>query len=304
MAIVYNRKTFGLFDNGCFQDGSNRNFTAYDVYNLDSLSGDTCVGVVTYNVYGGATQGSEYVPVDPENKSYQMGVSVRTIQKNYLGSLGSGHLGFACYDSQKRFISHHRAFSTQNTVLTREAVPGDTVIYIDRGDWTNSTTNSQRSINFYFPNSPHPTVGGYSRFNLFNPGYQLDGITQISSNEWSVALQNPLPDFGYPYPEGTELGRTFSGGTFNYALGNPAYPEVWTTYVTGVMTGYVLNGPSSGANFRDQTKFIRFLNLRNHRFRLQNQGDSARYILDNIIFVECPAGKEFPNRLFSRSEVF
>jgi len=303
MGVVYNRKTFGLFINGCFQDGTNRNFTAYNAYSLDNLSNDSCVGVVSYNTYGGSAQGNEFVPVDPENKSYQFSVSVRTLQNNYLGNPGSGHLGFSCFDSEKLFIGHHQAFSVENTTLTRVASPGDTLIYIARGDWSNSTTNHMRSINFYFPNSPHPTVGGYSRFNLFNPGYKLNGIAQISANEWSVELNSPLPNWGYSFSIGTELGRTFSGGTYNYALGAPNYPSTWTTYVTGVMSGYVLNGSSSGANFRDQTKFIKFLNLRNFNFRTQTAGDGARYLLDNIILVECPNNVAFPTSMFSRSKV-
>lgn len=303
MTVICNRRTFGLFDNGCFQDGTNRNFTDYNTYTLDSLSGTTCVGVVSYNVYGSQALGSEFVPVDPVNKFYQFACSVKTIQTSYNNRNGSGHLGFACYDASFNFIGHHQAFSTQNTTLTRPATPGDTVIYIGRGDWSNSSTAHERSINLYPAGSPYSVVGGYSRYNLYNPGYQLNGITQISPSEWSVNLQNSLPDFGYELPIGTPLGRTYSGGSFNYALGAPVYPTSWTTYVTGVMNGYVLNGPSSGANFRDQTKYIQFLNLRNYNYRTETSGNSARYLLDNIILVECPTGQPWPNELFSSSEV-
>lgn len=303
MALIHNRKTFGLFDNGCFQDGTNRNFTAYNSYSADSVSGSSCAGVVSYNTYGGTAFGDQFVSVDPVNKYYQFACSVKTIQVSYNNRLGSGHIGFACYDENFLFIDHHRAFSTQNTTLTRAASPGDTVIYIGRGDWSNSTTNHVRSINFYFPGSPYPNVGGYSRYNLYNPGYQLNGITQISASEWSVALQSPLPNFGYSYPIGTALGRTEAGGGYNYALGAPNYPTTWTTYVTGVMHGYVLNGASSGANFRDGTRYIKFLNLRNYNFRTETAGNSARYLLDNILLVECPNGVAWDNSLFSRSSV-
>jgi hypothetical protein len=303
MGIVYNRRTFGLFENGCFQNGSNTNFPNYSIYTADSLSGNTC-GAIDYNSYGPSVFGSEYVPVDPENKHYQFSVSVRTIQNNYLGNPGSGHLGFACYDASKTFISHHQGFSIENTTLTRAATPGDTVIYIARGDWSNSTTNHVRSINFYPAGSPYSIVGRYSRFNLFNPGYQLNGITSLGGGEWSVALSNPLPNWGYSLPIGTPVGRTFSGGTFNYALGAPNYPSSWTTYVTPVMHGYVINAAASGANFRDQTKYIRFLNLVNYNYLTQNAGNSARYLIDNVILVECKGNNAYPNSLFSRTEVF
>lgn len=302
MGIVYNRRTFGLFDNGCFQDGTNKTFEGLNTYTSDSLSGNTCVAV-DYNVYGGGFIGGDYVQVDPENKYYQMGVSVKTIQNNYLGNPGSGHLGFACYDINKNFISHHQAFSRYNTTLTRAASPGDTTIYIARGDWSNSSTNHVRSINFYPAGSPYTNAGGYSRFNLFNPGYNLNGITSLGGGEWSVALSSALPNWGYSLPIGTPVGNTYSGGTYNYAFGAPVYPSSWTTYVTPVMHGYVTGGASSGANFRDQTKFVRFLNLRNYNYRTQNAGDSARYLLDNILFVECKGNNAYDNSLFSRTEV-
>lgn len=303
MGSTYNRKTFGLFENGCFQNGSNTNFPNYAVHTLDSLSGTTC-GSINYNVYGSAVLGSEFIPVDPENKYYQFSVSVKTIQNNYLGNPGSGYLGFGCYDANKTFIGHNQAFSVENTTLTRAASSGDTTIYIARGDWSNSSTNHIRSINFYPAGSPYTTAGRYSRFNLYNPGYQLNGITSLGGGEWSVALSNPLPNWGYSLPIGTPVGRTTSGGTYNYALGNPNYPSDWTTYVTPVMHGYVIDSPSSGANFRDQTKYIKFLNLRNHNYRTQQAGDSARYLIDNIILVECKGNNAYPNNLFSRTEVF
>jgi hypothetical protein len=305
MATIYSRKTFGLFDNGCFQDGTNKNFTSYSTYKLDSLSGDTCIAV-DYNVYGSATQGSEFIKVDPENKYYQLGISVKTIQNNYLGNPGSGHLGIACYDINKSYIAHHQSFSILNTTLTRAASPGDTTIYIARGDWSNSPTAYRRSINFYPAGSPYSIVGGYSRFNVFdwnNGGYQLNGITDIGGGEWSVSLSNSLPNWGYSLPIGTPVGNTYAGSTYTYVLGNPNYPSNWTTYVSSILTGYSRNVAPPANKFRDQTKFIKFLNLRNYNYRTQNSGNSARYLIDNIIFVECKGNAAYPNSLFSRSNV-
>jgi hypothetical protein len=285
MGAISGRRSFGLFTNAQAERGSNFGFTSYNYTNDDALSGDGCF-VVDFNAYGSGMFGNEFIEVDPENAYYQFSVSVKTKTNNYLGNPGSGHLGFACYDANKTFISHHQAFSTLNTALTRAASPGDTVIYIGRGDWPNSTTNHIRSLNFYFPNSPYPNVGGYSRYNLYNPGYSLNGITEISASEWKVDLDKALPNFGYTYAIGTEVGKTQAGGSYNYAVGNPNYPSTWTTYTTGAMHGYVTNSSASGANFRDQTKFIRFLNLRNHRFRTQTAGNSARYYIDNIMLIK------------------
>jgi hypothetical protein len=85
---------------------------------------------------------------------------------------------------------------------------------------------------------------------------------------------------------GTPVGRTTSGGSYNYALGAPNYPSTWTTYTTPVMTGYVTGTASSGAEFRDGTKYIRFLNLMNYNYRAETAGASAQYLLDNILLFE------------------
>lgn len=284
MAAITGRRQFGLFTNGQAQDGTDTNFSTYNYTTEDSLSGDGCF-VVDYNTYGAGMLGNEFVSVDPENEYYQYSVSVKTKTNNYLGNPGSGHLGYACYDANKVFISHHQAFSQLNASLTRAANPGDTVIYVDRGDWPNSATAHLRSLNFYFPGSPYPSAGGYSRFNLYNPGYSLNGITQISASEWQVNLDKALPDWGYTYAIGTQVGRTYAGGSYNYAVGAPNYPTTWTTYTTPVMHGYITGAPSSGSGFRDQTKYIQFLNLMNYNFRTQTAGDSARYYIDNIMLI-------------------
>jgi len=307
VATLYGRKTTGLFDNGCAQDGTDRNFTFYSPYSLDSLSGNSCFAV-DFNSYGPSVQGSEYIPVDPVNKTYQFACSVKTIQTSYLGRNGSGYLGFAPYDADKNFISHHQSYSTENTTLTRAASPNDTSIYIGRGDWYVGTTAHARTINFYPASHPvYNTVGGYTRFNMYNGttgAYSQTGIVDVGGGEWRVDLEFGIPNWGYSLPVGTPVGRAQSGGTYNYALGARTYPTEWTTYYTPPMTGYVYNAPTSGASFRDQTKYIRFLELVNYTYRTENAGDSARYLLDNIIFIECPNGEAVNPSFFSKTRVF
>lgn len=285
MAAFTGNSKFGLFKNGQAQEATDNYFEAYNYTSADSLSGDGCFAV-DYNVYGSGMQGSEYIPVDPENESYILSVAVKTYQRNYLNNLGSGHLGFGCYDANKNFISHYHAFSTSNTTLSRAANPGDTTIYITNADsgmvsGMNSASSHFRSLNFYFAGSPYPTVGGYSRYNMYAKVVR-NSITQTAQGDWEITFTTGLPNWGYSFAVGTNVGRTYAGGSYNYALGAPTYPETWTTYTTGVMSGYVLNTASSGATFRDQTKFIKFLNLRNYNYRTQNAGDSARYYVDNI----------------------
>lgn len=281
MAAFSGRRQFGLFTNGQAQDGTDNNFTAYNYTNADALSGDGCF-MVDYNVYGSATQGDEFIPVDPANEYYTFSVSVKTYQRSYNNRLGSGHLGFACYDENKYFISHNQAYSDRLTTLTRPANPGDTKIYVGRGDWYDGATSHARSVGFYFPSGPYSTPGGYSRHQMYAKIVQ-NSIVQTAQGDWEVSFTSGLPDWGYQFAVGTPCGNNQAGGSYNYALGSPTYPETWTTYTTGVMHGYVIGSPSSGANFRDGTKYIKFLNLRNYNYRTESAGNSARYYIDNIM---------------------
>lgn len=292
MGAISGRRKLGLFESGRAQNPTDSDWTnVYSYYTNDKLSGDGCWGMVT-NIYGSTAICGDYIPVDPENKHYILTASVKTIATNYLGNNGSGHMGFAAYDVNKTFIGHAQAFSTDNTTLSRAASPGDTTIYITSASANmisamNSATAHIRSLNFYFTGSPYPTVGGYTRYNMY-ASVVRNSITQTGSGDWEITFTSGLPNWGYTFAVGTPVGRSFAGGSYNYALGAPIYPTEWTTYTSGVMHGYVNGAASSGASFRDGTKFIRWLNLRNYNYRTQRDGDSANYLLDNIQLLELP----------------
>ena len=104
MAIIYNRTTTGLYTNGCGQLGDNTNFGGYNYTTTDSqLSGSGCFKM-DLNIAGSTTLGSEYIPVDT-SKNYQFAVSAKGISQGNLGNEPGGHLGFACYDVNKNFLS-------------------------------------------------------------------------------------------------------------------------------------------------------------------------------------------------------
>jgi len=300
MGRFYNRKHLGLMTNGCAQSGTNEGFTTFAYRAGDSMSGSGCFHMDNVLARGATALSDDFIPVDPVNKTYQFGLSVKTLTPNYLGNNGSGHLGFGCFDKDKVFIQSYQSWSTENTTLTRACSAGDTSVYIGRGDWYVGTTSHARTINFY--PAAHPdwnTVGGYTRYSILY-GYIENGVVDVGGGEFRVDLTNPLPS-GYDFPIGTDVGRATAGGSYNYALGAPVYPTEWTTYITGAMTGYLYNALSSGAEFRPETKYIKFLNLRNYNYRTQTAGDAATYLLDNIILVECPNGTAYPTSLFARS---
>ena len=287
MAAVTGRRQMGLFNNGAGKRGLRENlFPGFTWSDLDSYSGDGC-WFMNENAYGAGITGSEYIKVDPKNKKYIMSLMARTYTRSYNNRLGSGHIGFACYDKYKNFIGHEKIANTAGAQLTRAANPGDTVFYINRGDWRNGTGHTI-SCNF-FPATQEDydyerAPGRYSRVTIYNSAWT--SITNMGNGEWRVNLSSgrTVPS-GHSYPVGTWVYQTQSGGSYNYALGAPAYPETWTLYKTGIMSGF---GDWSGAGFRWGTEYIRFLNLRNYNYRSERSGNSARYMFDNIQFIEAP----------------
>lgn len=305
MSCFSGRFTTGLFDNGCFQDGTNKNFISYNQYSPGSLSGDSCVGVVSFNTYGAALLGDQYVEVD-SSLTYQFSVSVKTTQRSYNDRMGSGHLGFACYDQFKNFIDLRNCGGVGDTVLTRDLNPGDSFVYVNSiSGWSTAATYASRHL-MLFP-ATHPLYGtphhysriGWGDFNICHaPTWTLTG-----SGDYQVQIQNTsnvnmtMPDIGYPTPAGTPVSVGQAGSTYNYALGAPIYPETWTTYTTPPFTGESRN---SLYPFRYATKYVRFMNLSNYNYRTENSGDSARYLIDNVLLVVCPGGRSLGQDFFAR----
>jgi hypothetical protein len=308
MSVYAGRKTTGLFDNGCFQELSNRNFTSYNHYTNDSLSNGSSAGVVTFNNYGGTILGTQAVAVDP-TKTYQFSVSVKTIQRSYNNRPGSGHLGFACYDQFFNFIDLRHCGGIGNTTLSRPLNAGDSFVYVNSvSGWSTSTTSSFRHL-LIFP-ATHPyysTPHYYTRIGLgdFNICHATT-FTLTAQGDYEVAIQNTsnvnitMPNIGYATPAGTPISVGQAGGSYNYALGAPDYPETWTTYTTPPFTGENRN---SSYPFRQATKYINFLNLVNYNYRTETAGNSARYLIDNVLMVQCPNNQALNSSFFNRTSV-
>lgn len=288
MSVVAGRREKGLMENGSGLSGSNKGFSAYTWYTADSMSGDGCFAM-SANRYGSGVESDYFTPVDT-SKSYIFSASLRTYELSYNGRLGSGHIGFACYDQFKNFIDLRNCGDVGNTYLSRQANPGDTKIYItDATNWyqgadVTANTYYYRQI-LFFPAS-HPYYGQPHKYTRFN-GHYYSSLVQTAQGDWEMTIQNgPLTDYGYALPAGTPISRGVAGGSYNYALGNPNYPTTWTTYTTPVFTGENRN---SAYPFRYSTKYIRWLNLCNYNYRTETAGNSAHYLLDNVMLIEAPA---------------
>jgi hypothetical protein len=315
MAISYNQKAVNLFTNGHAQLGNNSGFTSFSYTNTESLTTGGSF-LLTSNLFGNGFEGAQYIEVDT-SKFYDFAINIRTTQRSYNNRLGSGHLGFSCYDSQKRFIELRTCGGIGNTYLSRDLNTGDAYVYIQTistsGGWETGTLSSGNIIFrglIIYPathpeyNQPHR----YSRigFGDFNIGY--NEIVQMPEGDWRLKLSNlsnvsiSMPNIGYPTPAGTPISRGVAGGTFNYALGAPDYPEEWTTYKTGIFTGENRN---SEVPFRFATKYIRFLNLINYNWRNETAGASAKYAIDSVFLVQVPTNiRQIPTAYFRRPLVW
>lgn len=270
-----------LFTNGNFEFGNTQNF-GKTLETADPHSGSY---YITQDHYHG-WQSGELVPVDT-SQEYQLSVWAKTITRSAAGSLAGGHIGFACYDKDYKFIDLRNCGGIGNTYLTRTANPGDTEIYIQSAsEWTtgdvSGLTTGIRAV-LFFPSS-HPEYNQphfYTRLGYGDYHILYNSLVQVSTNEWKLTLRNALPDMGYSLPTGTPISKGHHGGTYNYAMGNPNYPETWTNFQATIPAN--IESRNSGRYFRPKTKFIKFLILGNYNVRNES-GQKAKFGLDDIAF--------------------
>lgn len=270
-----------LYTNGDFEFGNDFNFwSGLEIQSDSPQSGNYYA--VQPGVYAG-WQSGEMVPVDT-TKEYELSVWVKTITRSAEGSLAGGHIGFACYDKDRKFIDLRNCGGINNTYLTRPANPGDVQIYVQNqfnyiGDVT-GLSFGVRPVLFFPPDHPeYSEPHFYTRLGFGDYNVYYDAMDQVSENEWMITLRSPLPNFGYELPAGTPISRGHHGGTYNYAFGNPYYPETWTNYRKTIPANIELR--NSDYRFRPKTKYIRFLILGNYNIRNQ-AAPLATFGLDNI----------------------
>lgn len=288
---------FGLFNNGDFRSGDNTNFTWGTFNNTDQFSGSGCI---EYTGGGGGTAlSNDFIEVDT-SKTYQMVCYARTLQRgSQNNSLAGGHIGFSCYDEDLNTIYLWQLGGIGNTTLSREASPGDSEIYITSDtNWYNLVNNLWYFRYVLFYPATHPkystpyeyTRVGTSPYVLYDPNIQL-----TAEGDYKLELvttggsPTTLPNLGYSLPAGTPVSNGRAGGTFNYALGAPNYPETWTRYATPPFTGESRN---SEYPFRYGTKYIKFLILLNYNKRSESPQDH-KWALDDIFFGEVGPGVDY-----------
>jgi hypothetical protein len=294
MATIYGNDNFGLFINGNFESGTNSFFTFGTINNTDAFSGNFCLQSVGGS--GNGFIGSQRIPINT-SLTYQMIAYARTLQRgSQNNSLAGGHIGFACYDKNDLFIDLRNCGGVGNTTLSRNLTSGDSFAYItNNSGWSTNANSAFRHILIYPSSHPdYSTPYEYTRIGFGNPTitYNLP-ITLMPEGDYRLELASTFPNIGYSTPAGTPVSNGQAGGTYNYALGNPNYPESWTRYATALFTG---ESRTSSTPFRFATKFIRFLILRNFNQRLETPQDHV-WALDNVFFGLCQGGRDYRNVL-------
>ena len=285
---------FGLWVNGDFSNGNTDNFS---MGTYQSTGGPIINGVDQPYVQitgggGSGFQGSQYLEVDTTDQ-YNLTVYAKTFTPGSSGNNAGGHIGFACYDKNKTFIDLRNCGDLGNTTLSRPATPGDTSIFLTSSsgwysgaDVTNHTYYYRQIL--FFPAS-HPDYGVPHEYTRFN-GMRYSSLVQTASGDWEMVLENgTLPDYGYALPTGTPVSRGAAGGSYNYALGSPTYPNTWQRYSTGLFTGENRN---SSTPFRYNTKYVRFLILRNYNRRTESPQDHV-WGLSRIFFGRSTDGRDY-----------
>jgi hypothetical protein len=303
MATIGGLNNFGLFRNGDLREGNNVNFTFGTYVNNGGLNDGPYLQRVGGG--GGAAFSNEFVEVDVNN-TYQLIMYARTIQRGSNGALAGGLLGFSCYDSSFRFIDLRHCGGQGDTTLSRNLTAGDTHIYLtSNSGWVTGVdvtgTNAIFRHVLVFP-STHPEYSrphAYTRIGFGDFNIYYKSMVQTLSGDWELKLSDVsgndtvFPNIGYPTPSGTPISRGVAGGTYNYALGGPNYPEDWTRYSTAPFTGENRN---SGTPFRFATKYIKFLVLMNFNQQAASPQDHV-WGISKIFFGRTLSGVDYRNSL-------
>lgn len=270
-----------LFTNGNFEFGTTYNF-GKTLETADPHSGSY---YITQDHYSG-WHGGEFIPVDT-SKEYKMSVWGKTFTRSAEDSLAGGHIGFSCYDKNKKFIDLRNCGGVNPTYLTRTANVGDTEIYVSEpfsytGADVTGTNAGLRHVLFFPADHPDFNVPhGYTRLGYGDITIRYNAMVQEGS-EWRITLEQPLPDFGASTPAGTPIDRGHWGGTYNYAMGNPYLPETWTNFQATIPANVEVR--NSDARFRPSTKFVKFLILGNYNIRNQ-ASPLAKFGIDDVAFI-------------------
>ena len=307
MGQTYGYNQFGLYENGDCRLGTNQNFT-WGTYNAETLTFNRDVrkaGRGSLRVTGGgggSAFSTEFVPVDTSD-TYQAIIYAKTRVKGSSGNLAGGHIGFSCYDKNYSFIDLRNCGGVGNTTLSRNLNAGDTHLYItSNSGWPTGSDVTNTAYYFrhvqLFP-ATHPDYStaheytriGYGEYNLY-----YKSLVLTDQGDYELKFSNAsdgdatFPNIGYSTPAGTPVSRGAAGGTYNYALGNPNYPEgVWTRYATAPFTGENRN---SSVPFRYATKFVKFMILRNYNRRTESPQDHE-WAVANMFLAKCLPNQDF-----------
>ena len=297
MALIHNRRELGLFGGGPESLDVENDFVDFDAY---ATRTGKRRGLIE-NVYGsGAYQGPR-IRVYPNDFWYTFSGSTYTLELSYNNRTASGHMGIRQYDSSGNIIRGYNNGGTGNTTLSRAASPGDTVIYVaDASAWyTGTSSNSAYATFFPSDGDMGPTEPYY--YSRYVKAYDSTGsqISQTGQGDWEVQISGTLPDWGFSYSVGTLVSNGRGSNSNSYIItGNTNHNNLgkWRTFKSTPRHGERING----GDFYNGVVKVSFLHLRNYTYRSESAGDSAKYLIGNILALRRPDNRTIPLKVLQK----
>ena len=289
--------SYGWYENGNVSHGSNKNFTWGTYQSTGGPDNGPYLQVTGGN--GGTAQSTDFIEIPDTSANYQILCYVKTFSRDSNNNLAGGHIGMATYNADYQHIDLRNCGGLGNTTLSRPLAVGDDKAYItSNSGWYDGTTYYFKTFCMYPAGSPY-TAYEYTRVGLNEGGFytQDGGPTLTGNGDYEVDLKNSsnsditMPDLGYgTMATGTPVMNGRAGGSYCYSLGAPNYPETWTQYATSVFTGENRN---SSTPFRYDTKYVKFLILRNYNQRTGPK--DCVWGISNIFFGRVAGNRTYNN---------
>jgi prepilin-type N-terminal cleavage/methylation domain-containing protein len=231
--------------NGNLSYGSNLNFESY-TYND---------GYISYSGSESTTlEATNYISVDIENKSYDMGITAKS-----NNTTATNYGGFKSYDvDRNEILSKTVMYSTSNDItLTQDLKENDEYMYVsDLSAWNDEATES-RQRGFIFWNYVDSTGYQYPPYtysqNVYQGKYANSSSVEKENNRIHLSSKWPGPTI----PAGTMLSQSNSGSVYNYPIFNGTkLTTSWKQYAE-TTSGIRSEGTLSRTEFRAGTKYIK-----------------------------------------------
>lgn len=257
--------------NGDLTYKNNKNFSTFS-YNED--------GYISYkNNTSIQIYADELIPVDIDNKAYDIGMQIKTNNTS-----ATNYIGFYEYDIDKnRIQAVNTMYITSNDIsLTQDLKNGDEYVYLsDLSKWNKTATQTYQR-GFIFWNYKDSTGYEYPPYtysrNVWSNLYENSNIDTTNNR---IKLNNAW-NHG-TIPAGTKLSQCNNGSNFNYIVAaNKTLTTEWQEYA-GRVDGVKTTGETPSKFFRGGTKYIKPATIFNYNKVSGTQNDYKDIYIKEVI---------------------